>query len=122
MEPPAENSRLPIGEHPMALDVFLLIDCLGLAFLIYVLVNFRKESRGQKYGRYMPFRCEERDFGVRIATIPAVCTSKDQNSVIPFPTRNRHADYFPEQQRGFTKPVEMQRRGVAEARVSHGGK
>jgi hypothetical protein len=112
-----------MGEHPMAINIFLLLDCLGLIFLIYALVNFWKERRRSDSRRHSPIYCEEHNFGVRIATFPAVYTSKEQNSVIPFPARYRQqAELSPEYQRGFAKPIEMQRRVISEPRASHGGK
>jgi hypothetical protein len=106
----------------MAITVFLLLDCLGLVFLIYVLVNFWKEWRRHENSGRALILSDDHNFGVRIAPIPVVFTSKDQNSVIPFPTRYPQADPSPEQQRGFAKPIEMQRRVISEPRASQGGK
>jgi hypothetical protein len=111
-----------MGEHPMAINIFLLLDCLGLIFLVYTLVNFWNEWRRPESRRHSPIHCEEYNFGVRIATYPAVSTSKEQNSVIPFPARYRQVELSPEHQRGFAKPIEMQRRAVPEPRASHGRK
>ncbi len=105
----------------MAINVFLLLDCLGLIFLIYALVNFWKEWRRQENGRHSRIQCDKNNFGVRIATIPVVYTSNAQNSVIPFPARYWQADPSPEHQRGFAKPIEMQRRVISESSASHGG-
>jgi hypothetical protein len=111
-----------MGEHPMAINIFLLLDCLGLIFLIYALVNFWKERRRPDNRRPSLVQCDEQDFGIRIATIPAVYTSKNQKSVIPFPARYRQADLSPEYQNRFAKPIEMQRRVLSEPRASQGGK
>jgi hypothetical protein len=105
----------------MAINVFLLLDCLGLIFLIYALVNFWKEWRRQENGRHSRIQCDEYNFGVRIATIPAGHTSNVQNSAIPFPARYWQAELPLEHHRGFTKPIEMQRRVVSEPSASHGG-
>jgi hypothetical protein len=111
-----------MGEHPMAITIFLMLDCLGLIFLIYALVNFWKEWRRSGNHRHSPVQSDEQDFGIRIATIPAVYTSKDQNSVIPFPTHYRQANLSPEHQRGSAKPIEMRRPAVSEQRASQGRK
>jgi hypothetical protein len=111
-----------MGEHPMAITIFLTLDSLGVIFLIYALVNFWEEWRRPKNHRHSPVQSDEQDFGIRIATIPALYTSKDQNSVIPFPTRYRQAELSPEHQRGFAKPIEMRRLAVSEQRASQGRK
>jgi hypothetical protein len=106
----------------MAINIFLFLDCLGLVFLMYALVNFWQEWRRTKSGRHSPIQVDEHNFGVSIATFPAVHTSNVQNSVIPFPARHRQTHLSPEHQKGFAKPIEMQRRLESEPRVSQGGK
>ena len=106
----------------MAIDIFLLLDCLGLIFLMYALVNFWQEGRRTKNGPHSPIQGDEHNFGISIATFPAVQTSNVQNPVIPFPVRYRQANLSPEHQRGFATPIEMQRRAVSEPRASQGGK
>ncbi|HEX3377682.1 MAG TPA: hypothetical protein VHS29_12525 [Candidatus Acidoferrales bacterium] len=106
----------------MAITIFLLLDCLGLIFLIYALANFWKEWRRDKSRRPSPAQRNEHDFEIRIATFPVLYTSKYQNSVIPFPVNYRQANLSSMQQTDFVEPIEMQRRVLPEPRASQGGK
>jgi hypothetical protein len=111
-----------MGEHPMAITIFLILDCLGLIFLIYALVNFWKEWRRNEHRHPSPVQRDGHDFGIRIATFPGVYTSKNQKSVIPFPVNYRQSNLSSVQQRDFAEPIEMQRRVLSEPRASQGGK
>lgn len=105
----------------MAVDIFILMDCIGLFFLIYVLANFWNEWR--RYGKtgHQPLRQDEKYVGDRIALIPPVYLyPKDPSSVIPFPARYRQIHPSPEHHSGFAKTIEMRKRVAPTAKASHG--
>jgi hypothetical protein len=111
----SHNSCLSLGEYPMAMNVFLLLDCIGLVFPIYALVNFWKEGRRYKHSRHSALPCDQANLGGRIAVIPAVfLCPKDHGAVIPFPARNRQINISSEHAIGFAKTIEMRRRVVSE--------
>jgi hypothetical protein len=119
--PKSITSELLLGEHPMALNIFILLDCAGLVFLIYVLVNFWNEWRRYQNGSHSAVQLDEKHLGDRIAIIPAVhLYPKNQNSVIPFPARYRQIYLPPEHHTGFAKTIEMRRRELPVPRASQG--
>jgi hypothetical protein len=123
--PRLHDSQLEMGENPMATDAFLLLDCIGLVFLIYALVNFWNEWQHCSKDRHSNIRVhlDERNLGGRIAIIPRVFIfPKDQNSVIPFPARYRQIHLPSESHVGFAKTIEMHPRVISESRASQRGK
>jgi hypothetical protein len=114
-----------MGGHPMAIDIFLFVDCIGLVFLIYALVNFWNEWRGYNGGRQSPIQTQlnEKKLRDRIAVIPKIFLyPKNQNSVIPFPAHYPQINFSPEHLSRIAKTIEMRRRVVSEPRASQGCK
>jgi hypothetical protein len=78
----------------MAMTIFLVLNGLGVVFLLYVLANFWKESRRPKNNA----RMYAAEFGQRDWTDVAVVTHRiSQNpqgglSVIPFRVRDPYSD------------------------------
>lgn len=104
----------------MATNVFLLLNCIGLFFLIYVLVNFWYEGHRYRNNSHSMLPMDEKDFGNRIANLPSVSLySKDQNPVIPFPARHRQMNLASERHTQFAKTLEMRERAVSDQTVSH---
>jgi hypothetical protein len=107
----------------MAINIFLLLDCIGLVFLIYVLVNFWKEGRRYKNSGHPEVQVAEINRGDGIVVLPPVFLyPKDHNSAIPFPARYRQINLSVEQQKEFAQPIEIQRRLFSEQRASRGRK
>lgn len=78
----------------MALTIFLVLNGLGIVFLLYVLANFWKEGHRQMDGDrkdVMEFRGGNWA-GVAVVTHPISTSAQGGISVIPFEARGRNAD------------------------------
>jgi hypothetical protein len=77
----------------MALNIFLILNGLGVVFLLYVLANFLKEGHrptGDRDG-VMEYRGRDRA-GVFVVTHPISLFAQGGVSVIPFQERKRQID------------------------------
>jgi len=111
------------GEHPMALNVFLLLSCIGLVFLIYAMANFWNEWRRYRNSGSSVAQFDDKNWDSRLAVIPSVFLHpRDRNPVIPFPARYRKISLSLEHQTGFARTMEIRRRVVSELRASQGRK
>jgi hypothetical protein len=97
----------------MAMDTFLLLDCFGLVFLMYVLANFWNEERRFKH-RGQAERSPAPSFdGERVVKLPSVqLYAKHGSSVIPFPARKRQTNFSSEQHGKSAATVEMSKRSL----------
>jgi len=84
----------------MATTIFLLLNGLGVVFLLYVLANFWKEGRRpmkEECNDVMEFR--GRNWAdVVVVTHPISLTAQGGVSVIPFQARNRDTSRNPTHQ------------------------
>jgi len=107
----------------MAIDFFIMLNCIGMVFLIYVLVNFWNEGRRFQKSSHPVIRLDEKNLSDRIAVIPGVFPCpKDRYSVIPFTERCRQINFSPEHHTGFAKTIEIPSRAIPVQRVSQGRK
>jgi hypothetical protein len=72
------------------MTIFLLLNGLGVAFLIYVLANFLKEGRQKKHGALRPYRLSAQygsDRQVFVVTSPIASSARKLNetSMLQFP-------------------------------------
>jgi hypothetical protein len=84
----------------MATNAFLLIDCFGLVFLVYALMNFWNEWRRHRNHSFREVSPNAQSVGDRVATIPQVFLyTKNAAPVIPFPARYRQLNATPKQRK-----------------------
>jgi hypothetical protein len=78
----------------MAMTIFLVLNALGVVFLLYVLANFWKEGRRQKNNvRNYGAEFGRRDWiDVAVLTHPISHNAQGGLSVIPFRVRDRYSD------------------------------
>jgi hypothetical protein len=78
----------------MSMTIFLMINGLGVAFLLYVLANFWKEGhRPQSNTRKDATQFRQRDWAdVFVLTHPVSHSAQGGISVLPFQARDRHGD------------------------------
>src|SRR5665213_1134650 len=96
-----------MGEHPMAMNAFLLIDCFGLIFLMYALANFWSEWRRHK-NRSREVPLDGKIVRDRIAVNPRVFLyPKNVAPVIPFPERYGQISPAPEHHKAAATTIEM---------------
>ena len=75
----------------MALTMFLVLNGLGVVFLLYVLANFMKE--GRRNARKYAAEYGRRDWAdVLVVTQPISHSAQGGLSVIPFRARGRYSD------------------------------
>ena len=75
----------------MALTMFLVLNGLGVVFLLYVLANFMKE--GRRNARKYAAEYGHRDWAeVLVVTHPISHSAQGGLSVIPFRVRSRYSD------------------------------
>ena len=75
----------------MAMTIFLVLNGLGVIFLLYVLANFWKEGqRSKNDARKYAMEFERRDWAdVFVVTHPISHSAQGGVSVIPFQSRDR---------------------------------
>jgi len=78
----------------MAMTIFLLLNGVGVVFLLYVLANFWKEGhRSNNNARKYPAEYGWRDWAnVVVVTHPISHSAQGGLSVIPFRARGRYSD------------------------------
>ncbi|HET6144362.1 MAG TPA: hypothetical protein VFE02_12710 [Candidatus Acidoferrales bacterium] len=104
----------------MATYAFLLIDCFGLVFLIYALVNFWNEWRRYQNRGHREVPPDAQTVGDRIAIIPRVfLCPKNVAPVIPFPARYRQINATLEQRKAAAT---IQLRVIRRQRASRAAK
>lgn len=77
---------------PTVMTIFLVLNGLGVAFLLYVLVNFWKEAhRSENNAREHVMDFDQRDWAdMAVMTHPISHSAQGGVSVIPFRTRDQH--------------------------------
>jgi hypothetical protein len=97
----------------MTMTIFLVLNGLGVVFLLYVLANFWKEGRQDTDRKYaMEFR--QRDWAdVLVVTHPISHNAQGGVSVIPFQARGRELGGKPEQRPAAREAVEIPRRRIS---------
>jgi hypothetical protein len=99
----------------MTITIFLLLNGLGVGFLLYVLANFWKEGRQpqNRDRKYAP-EFKYRDWAdVLVVTHPISHSAQGGISVIPFQARGRKTDSKPEQRPVAREAVEMPLRRIS---------
>jgi hypothetical protein len=88
-----ETQQFPEG-GPMAMTIFLILNALGIVFLLYVLANFWKEGRRpkNKARKYAAEFGQREWIDVAVATHPISHCAQGGLSVIPFRARDRCSD------------------------------
>jgi len=78
----------------MVMTIFLVLNGLGIAFLLYVLANFWKEGhRPENNAREYETEFERRDWAdVAVITHPISHSAQGGVSVIPFRPSDRYGD------------------------------
>jgi hypothetical protein len=78
----------------MVMTIFLVLNGLGVAFLLYVLANFWKEGhRPENNARQYETEFERRDWAdVAVITHPISHSAQGGISVIPFRPLDRYSD------------------------------
>lgn len=81
----------------MAINIFLLLSALGIAFLLYVLAEFWKEERRSIHNarKYAAEFGERNWYEVAVVTHPISHNAQGGLSVIPFQARVRNAGCKP---------------------------
>ena|ERR1700685_4757478 len=99
----------------MAMTLFLMINGLGVAFLLYVLANFWKEGhRPQSNARKDATQFRQRDWAdVFVLTHPVSHSAQGGISVIPFQSRRQE---FRDKPSGG--PISRETVGVSVRRIS----
>jgi hypothetical protein len=76
----------------MAMTIFAVLNGMGVAFLVYVLIQFWKEGRrlhGEAPRRQATEFSSERKAEVAVVTYPVSRSTQIGLSVVPFPARGR---------------------------------
>ena len=106
----------------MATNVFLLLDSLGLVFLIYALANFWTEGQRDKRRNRREVPPDAQVVGDRDAIIRSAHRQPSNgNSVIPFPAPHRQIHGAP-QHGDRSATIEMRKREALQPRAGRVGK
>ena len=99
----------------MTMTIFLVLNGLGVGFLLYVLANFWKEGhRSMKLDRKYAPEFKYRDWvDVLVVPHPISHSAQDGVSVIAFEGRGRKAGSKPEQRPAAREAVEMPLRRIS---------
>jgi hypothetical protein len=89
------------------MTIFLLLNGLGVAFLLYVLANFLREGRQTRNDTLPPYRLfakygSSRQIFVATRTVASTAKKMDETSVLPFPDGKVHTEA------GGTEPDERE--------------
>jgi hypothetical protein len=99
----------------MTMTIFLLLNGLGVGFLLYALANFWKEGRRSKKldRKYAP-EVKYRDWAdVLVVTHPISHSAQGGVSVIPFQARGRETGNKPVQRPSAREAIEMPLRRIS---------